>query len=46
VTLGSVVLVAAIPRPAGVPPLYADGIAENPCAPHDVIVVPAGSRQR
>jgi glucoamylase len=44
VTLGSVVLVAAIPRPAGVPPLYAAGIAENPCAPHDVIVVPAGSR--
>ena len=43
-TLGSVVLVAAIPRPAGVPPLYAAGIAENPCAPHDVIVVPAGSR--
>ena len=27
------------------PPLYAAGIAENPCAPHDVIVVPAGSRQ-
>jgi GH15 family glucan-1,4-alpha-glucosidase len=45
VTLGSVVLVAAIPHPAGVPPLYAAGIAENPCAPHDVIVVPAGSRQ-
>ncbi|HYY17371.1 MAG TPA: glycoside hydrolase family 15, partial [Streptosporangiaceae bacterium] len=44
-TLGSVVLVAAIPHPAGVPPLYAAGIAENPCAPHDVIVVPAGSRQ-
>jgi glucoamylase len=45
VTLGSVVLVAAIPHPAGVPPLYAAGIAENPCAPHDVVVVPAGSRQ-
>jgi GH15 family glucan-1,4-alpha-glucosidase len=45
VTLGSVVLVAAIPHPAGVPPLYAAGIAENPCAPHDVIVVPAASRQ-
>ena len=44
-TLGSVVLVAAIPHPAGVPPLYAAGIAEKPCAPHDVIVVPAGSRQ-
>ena len=45
-TLGSVVVVAAIPHPAGVPPLYAAGIAEKPCAPHDVIVVPAGSRQR
>jgi GH15 family glucan-1,4-alpha-glucosidase len=45
VTLGSVALVAAIPHPAGVPPLYAAGIAENPCAPRDVIVVPAGSRQ-
>jgi GH15 family glucan-1,4-alpha-glucosidase len=46
-TLGSVVLVAAIPHhPAGVPPLYAAGIAAKPCAPHDVIVVPAGSRQR
>jgi glucoamylase len=45
VTLGSVILVAAIPHPAGVPPLYAAGIAENPCAPHSVIVVPAGSRQ-
>jgi glucoamylase len=45
-TLSSVVIVAAIPHPAGVPPLYAAGIAENPCAPHDVIVVPAGSRQR
>jgi glucoamylase len=45
-TLGSVAVVAAIPHPAGVPPLYAAGIAENPCAPHDVIVVPAGSRQR
>ena len=45
VTLGSVVLVAAIPHPAGVPPLYAAGIAEKPCAPHDVIVVPTGSRQ-
>jgi glucoamylase len=44
-TLGSVVLVAAIPHPPGVPPLYAAGIAENPCAPHNVIVVPAGSRQ-
>ena len=44
-TLGSVVLVAVIPHPAGVPPLYTAGIAENPCAPHDVIVVPAGSRQ-
>ena len=44
-TLGSVVLVAIIPHPAGVPPLYTAGIAENPCAPHDVIVVPAGSRQ-
>ena len=43
-TLGSVVLVAVIPHPAGVPPLYAAGIAESPCAPHDVIVVPAGSR--
>ena len=43
-TLGSVVLVAVIPHPAGVPPLYTAGIAENPCAPHDVIVVPAGSR--
>ena len=43
-TLGSVVLAGAIPHPAGVPPLYAAGIAENPCAPHDVIVVPAGSR--
>jgi GH15 family glucan-1,4-alpha-glucosidase len=46
-TLGSVVIVAAIPHPpGGVPPLYAAGIAEKPCAPHDVIVVPAGSRQR
>jgi len=46
-TLGSVVLVAAIPHhPAGVPPLYAAGIAGKPCAPQDVIVVPAGSRQR
>jgi hypothetical protein len=44
-TLGSVVLIATIPHPAGVPPLYAAGIAGNPCAPHDVIVVPAGSRQ-
>jgi hypothetical protein len=44
-TLGSVVLVAVIPHPAGVPPLYTAGIAENPCAPDDVIVVPAGSRQ-
>jgi glucoamylase len=46
-TLGSVALVAAIPHPpGGVPPLYAAGIAENPCAPHHVIVVLAGSRQR
>jgi glucoamylase len=45
-TLGSVVIVAAIPHPAGVPPLYAAGIAENPCPPHDVIVVPAASRLR
>ena len=46
-TLGSVVLVAAIPHPpSGVPPLYAAGIAAKPCAPHDVIVVPADSRQR
>ncbi len=45
-TLGSVVFVAAIPHPAGVPPLYAAGIAENPCPPHDVIVVPAASRLR
>jgi hypothetical protein len=46
-TLGSVVIVAAIPHPpGGVPPLYAAGIAEKPCAPQDVIVVPAGSRQR
>jgi GH15 family glucan-1,4-alpha-glucosidase len=44
-TLGSVVLVAAIPHPAGVPPLYAAGIAENPCAPQHVLVVPAGSGQ-
>jgi GH15 family glucan-1,4-alpha-glucosidase len=44
-TLGSVVFVAAIPHPAGVPPLYAAGIAENPCAPHAVIVVPTGSSQ-
>jgi len=45
-TLGSVVVVAAIPHPpGGVPPLYAAGIAEKPCAPQDVIVVPAGSRQ-
>ena len=28
-TLGSVVLVAAIPHPAGVPPLYAAGIARE-----------------
>ena len=28
-TLGSVVLVAAIPHPAGVPPLYAAGIARG-----------------
>jgi len=28
-TLGSVVLVAAIPHPAGVPPLYAAGIARQ-----------------
>jgi glucoamylase len=45
-TLGSVIIVAAIPHPAGVPPLYAAGIAENPCPPHDVIVVPAASRLR
>jgi hypothetical protein len=46
-TLGSVVIVAAIPHPpGGVPPLYAAGLAAKPCAPHDVIVVPAGSRQR
>ena len=45
VTLGSVILVAAIPHPAGVPPLYAAGIAESPCVPHSVIVVPTGSRQ-
>jgi hypothetical protein len=45
-TLGSVVVVAAIPHPPGaVPPLYAAGIAEKPCAPHDVIIVPAGSRE-
>jgi len=45
VKLGSVILVAAIPHPAGVPPPYAAGIAEQPCAPHDCIVVPAGSRE-
>jgi glucoamylase len=46
-TLGCVVFVAAIPHPSGgVPPLYAAGIAENPCPPHDVIVVPAASRLR
>lgn len=44
-TLGSVIFVAAIPHPAGVPPLYAAGIAANPCAPDTVVVVPAGSRQ-
>ena len=47
ITLGSVVLVAAIPHPsAGVPPLYAAGIAENPCSPLDVVIVPRGSSQR
>jgi glucoamylase len=46
-TLGSVVLVAAIPHhPAGVPPLYAAGIAENPCSPWDVVIVPRGPGPR
>jgi glucoamylase len=43
-TVTAAIVLVVTSRPPGVPPLYAEGIARDPCTPTHVVVVPAGAQ--